>query len=153
MQKLESSLKRCINFWHRTLNSFYAFKPEQNAPCVSLKKWCFKEWKCTLNSSSASWVAQNASCVRLKKRCFRGFEIWTLKYKLKTSKVKVHSSRSKVKGERSNLKPLKHSFFNLTQVAIWASQEAENKFKVHFHSLKHRYFRFRHGAFCAGLKA
>jgi len=58
MQGLESSIKRCINFSHCTLNSFYAFRAAQNAPCVCLKKRCFKEWKFTLNSFSASWLAQ-----------------------------------------------------------------------------------------------
>jgi len=57
----------------------------------------------------------------------------------------------KVKVEIS--KPLKHRFFNLTQDAFWATQEAEDEFKVHFHSLKHHFFRLTQGAFCSGLKA
>jgi len=35
-----------------------------------------------------------------------------------------------MKGKRSNFKALKHRFFNPTQFAFWATQEAENEFKV-----------------------
>ena len=69
-----------INFSHRPVNSFDAFRPAENVPCVSLKKRYFKEWKCTLNSFSASWLAPNASCLSLKKRCFKCFEIWPLTF-------------------------------------------------------------------------
>jgi len=50
-----------------------------------------------------------------------------LKYGLKISKVKVQGHMWKVKGQIS--KSLKHRFFNFTQVAFWASQEAENEVK------------------------
>jgi len=35
--------------------------------------------------------------------------------------------------------PLKHPFFNLTQVAFWDGQEAENEFPVIGDYLKHRF--------------
>ena len=76
MQELESSIQRRINFSQGTLNPFCAFRSDQNATCVRLKKRSFKGWHCTLNSFSASWLAQNASCVRLDKQSFKGFEIW-----------------------------------------------------------------------------
>jgi len=39
--------------------------------------------------------------------------------------IVTHISTSKVKVQIS--KPLKQRFFNLTQVAFWANQEAENE--------------------------
>jgi len=39
------------------------------------------------------------------------------------------------------------------QVAFWASQEAENEFKVKRQPLKHRFFRLTQVVFWAGLKA
>jgi len=98
----------------------------------------------TLNSFSASWVAQNANCVGLKKRCFKALkfdllpfisvlELWPLKFL-------THISKSKVKVQIS--KPLKHLYFDLTQVAFWDSQEAENEFKVRWENVKRSFIDF-----------
>jgi len=87
----------------------------------------------------------------LKKRCFKCFEIWTLtlKYGLKISKVNVqgHMWTFKVRS------PWNTAFFNLTQVAFWACQEAENEFKVQCQPSKHCFYRLTSVAFWAGLKA
>jgi len=76
-----------------------------------------------------------------------------LKHELQFSKDKVQSSRSEVKGQRSNFETLEKPLFEPNARRIWASQEAEKEIKVHFHSLKHRFFKLTQGAFCAALKA
>jgi len=46
--------------------------------------------------------------------------------------------------------PLKHRFYDLTQVAFWDGQEAENEFKVICDPLKHRFLDFTQVAYWAG---
>ena len=46
--------------------------------------------------------------------------------------------------------PLKHWFFDLTQVAFWHGQEAKNEFKVSCEPLKHHFLDFIQFAFWAG---
>ena len=74
-----------------------------------------------------------------------------MSYNFQKSKFKVEGQKWKFKSQIS--KHLKHRFLNLTQDAFWASQEAENEFKVYFHSLKYLFFILSQGAFSAGLKA
>ena len=50
-------------------------------------------------------------------------------------------------------KSLKHRFFNLTQFAFWASQEAENVLKGECQPSKHSFYRLMHVAFWPCLKA
>jgi len=43
--------------------------------------------------------------------------------------------------------PLKHPYFDVTQVALWNGQEAENELKVSCDPLKHRFLDFNRVAF------
>ena len=88
---------------------------------------------------------------KVEKAVFQGFwnlnfdlRLWNMSYNCQRSKLKVQSYKWKVKGQIS--KHLKHRFLNRTQDAFWASQEAENEFKVNYHSLKHSFFRLTQGA-------
>ena len=48
---------------------------------------------------------------------------------------------------------LKHRFIELTQVAFWDGQEAENEFKVTCEPLKHRFLDLKQVAFWDGQEA
>jgi len=70
--------------------------------------------------------------LKFKKAVFQVFRnltfdlsLLTLNFELLTLKFLTHISQPKVKVQIS--KPLNHRFFNLTQVAFWAIQEAENE--------------------------
>jgi len=63
---------------------------------------------------------------------------------------KVQSARSgwKIKGQIS--KPLRNRFFNHTEVAFWAIQEAENDSKVRWENVNLRFIDFFFVAFWVG---
>jgi len=44
---------------------------------------------------------------------------------------------------------LKHRFIDLSQVAFWEVEEAENELKLTWEPLKHRFFNFTQVAFLA----
>ena len=46
--------------------------------------------------------------------------------------------------------PLKHRIFDLTQVAFWVRQEAENELKVTCDPIKHSFLDFTKVALCSG---
>ena len=85
---------------------------------------------------------QPSTCVSLKKRCFWDFWIWTLTSEIWFKNFKRQSSRwgTKVKGQIS--KTLKNRFFNLKEVAFWASQETEDEFKVRWENGNLRFIGF-----------
>jgi len=49
-------------------------------------------------------------------------------------------------------KPLKHRFFNLSQLAFWAGQETENECAVPGDNLKHRFLDLNQLVFWAGQR-
>ena len=68
---------------------------------------------------------------------------WDAIRDLETSLFRTHPSRIWADQEAENefkvtYEPLKHRFFDLSQVAFWDGQEAENEFKVPCEPLKHR---------------